>query len=372
MKNLIFKIFALLLIVSSCSKDEKSPASSFTEEYRFFVKGQINGLPFEYNAGEDDYFLATDYFIEDSVVIMEGRLYRESDPGRNAITIRLRGKKGAAYANTFVVEDNIAASPYPFRDVTGYRTQTGKYLISFYGEVTTGSMSYYWSFPDNTSSTDPSIEKTIEVDENDPYPVTLYTSKASGCNSEVTHYVNLEGDCDATFEMELPVVGSVIKTEVISRIGTIAEVDWLLDGTPVTPLLGEIDLATVPGAEVLSCIVKFEDGCTKRIDRNLAVTVQNACVTDFWYTKEKPTMYDPHQYSTVEIEYLDENGKKFTSHYSRVEGDFKITSASEFRENEEGQKTVRFFMETDVILKNTDGSTIELKNGFGSFAVAHP
>lgn len=360
------------MLIVSCSKDDKSPPTSFTEEYRFFVKGQVNGLPFEYNAGEDDYFLATDYFVEDSVVVMEGRLYRESDPERNAITIRLRGKKGAAYVNPFVVEENIRAAAYPFRDVTGYRTQIGKYLISFYGEASTGSMTYNWSFPDSSGSTAPNVEKTVEIDEYSTYPVTLYTSKTAGCNSEVTHYVNLEGDCDATFRMELPLVGSVIKTEVISRIGTVEEVDWLLDGTPVTPLLGEIDLATVPGAEVLSCIVKFEDGCTKRIDRNLAVTVQNACVTDFWYTKEKPTMYDPHQYSTVEIEYLDENGKKFTSHYSRVEGDFRITNVSEFQENENGDKTVRFFMETDVILKNNDGSTIELKNGFGSFAVAHP
>ncbi|MDZ7848146.1 MAG: hypothetical protein U5L96_16110 [Owenweeksia sp.] len=78
------------------------------------------------------------------------------------------------------------------------------------------------------------------------------------------------------------------------------------------------------------------------------------------------------QLATVQLTYYDESGKAYSSHYNDVVGSFKIVSTTPYNENEAGQPTTRFFFETEAVLKSSDGSTLELKDTFGSFAVAHP
>ncbi len=371
MKKLFIYIFAISLLTFSCSPD-KEVSSSYAEDFRFFLKGQVNGLPFEYNAGEDDYFLETNYYREDSVVVMEGRLSRLGMAEQNAVVIRIRSKAAEIPGSTFNASQNIEPKDYAFRDVTGYRAQTGKYMLSLFGDSTflANTNLYYW-LVDGVPTSGHEIQKTF--DRNTPnFNVALRTIISGDCESEVRHFINLQEDCDATFKMYVTAPDKVM-VKTVARVGTISDVQWFLDSVEVVPsFLGEIDRSLVPNAKMLTCSIYFDDGCVRRIDRSLNSTLQSPCITDFWYQKQKPTILDPKQYSTVELEYYDANGKMFTSHYTDVVGDFRITSASPFQQNGDGNQTMRFFMEADVILKNVDGSTVELKNGFGSFAVAHP
>ncbi len=372
MKKLFIYIFAISLLAASCNPEKDKVSSNYAEDYRFFLKGQLNGLPFEYNAGEDGYFLETDYYREDSVVVMEGRLSRLGMADKNSVVIRIRSKAAEAPGSDFVASDNIEAKDYAFRDVTGYRAQTGKYTINLYGDSTflANTDLDYWIINGATAS---GYEVQRTFDRNTPnFNVALRTIISGDCESEVRHFINLQQDCDATFKMYVT-SPYMLKVQTVARVGTIGDVQWFLDSVEVKPnFQGEIDRSLVPNATMLTCSIYFDDGCVRRIDRSLNATLQSPCITDFWYTKQKPTILDPNQYSTVELEYFDENGKKYTSYYTDVLGDFKITSASPFQQNEDGEQTMRFFMEADVILKNVDGSTVELKNGFGSFAVAHP
>ncbi len=372
MKKLFIYIFALSLVGLSCSP-EKEISSNYSEDYRFFLKGQINGLPLEFNAGEDDYFLETNYYREDSVVVMEGMLSRFGVADKNAVVIRIRSKAAEIPGSAFVASENIEPRDYAFRDVTGYRAQTGKYQLSLFGDSTflANTNDHYWIVNGLPPVKGYELQQTF--DRNTPnFNVALRTTISGDCESEVRHFINLQQDCDATFKMYVTAPDKVM-VKTVARVGTIGDVQWFLDSTEVKPnFLGEIDLSLVPNATMLTCSIYFDDGCVRRIDRSLNSTLQSPCITDFWYQKQKPTIHDPNQYSTVEIEYYDGNGKMYTSYYTDVVGDFAITSASPFQRNASGDKTMRFFMEADVILKNVDGSTVELKNGFGSFAVAHP
>ncbi len=372
MKKLLVYIIAPVFLTLSCNPEKDKVSNSYAEDYRFFIKGQANGLPFEYNAGEHDYYLETDYYTEDSVVVMEGRLSRLGQPDRNAMVIKIRSNSAVSQGAYFVANENIQAKEYAFRDVSGYRAQTGKFMLSLFGDSTflANTNSYRWSI-DGIPATGYEVQKTF--DKNTPnFNVSLQTTISGNCESEVRHYINLQEDCDATFKM-LVTGQDKVSVRPVARVGTISSVEWFLDSTKVEPSFqGEIDLSLVPNAKMLTCSIHFDDGCVRRVDRSISSGLQSPCITDFWYIKQKPTIHDPQQYSTVELEYYDENGKMFTSHYTDVVGDFTITSASPFESNADGEKTMRFFMEADVILKNVDGSTVELSNAFGSFAVAHP
>lgn len=372
MKQFLTYILFLSIVGVSCKKDNNTTDASYSEDYRFFVKGQVEGLPFEYNAGEEDYYMETDYYVEDSVVVMEGRLSKIDQPNKNAVVIKIRSKAAQATGSAFLAHENIMAKEYAFRDVSGFRAQTGKYMLSLYGDSAfLANTNYYTWIVDGQPTSGYELQKTF--DKNTPnLNVSLHTTISGDCDSEIRHIIDLQQDCDGTFKMYVNGQDKV-SVRAVARVGTISHVEWFLDSTSIEPSFqGEIDLNQVPGAEMLSCAIYFEDGCVRRVERSLSSRLQSPCITDFWYIKQKPTIHDPHQYATVELEYYDEQGKLYTSHYTDVVGDFKITSASPFQENSNGDKTMRFFMEADVILKNVDGSTVELKNGFGSFAVAHP
>lgn len=372
MKKVLIYVIAISVLGISCNP-EKDIDSNYAEDYRFFLKGQVNGLPFEYNAGEDGYFLETNYYREDSVVVMEGTLAKFGEADKNAVVIRIRSKAAEIPGSTFLANENIEPRDYAFRDVTGYRAQTGKFMLSLFGDSSflANTNHFYWIVNGIADTSGYELQKTF--DRNTPnFNVALRTTISGNCESEVRHFINLQEDCDATFKMYVTAADRVM-VKTIARVGSISDVQWFLDSTLVTPnFLGEIDLSLVPNASMLTCSIYFDDGCVRRIDRSLNSTLQSPCITDFWYQKQKPTIHDPNQYSTVELEYYDANGKMYTSHYTDVVGDFTITSASPFQLNANGDRTMRFFMEADVILKNVDGSTVELKNGFGSFAVAHP
>ncbi len=372
MKRILVHISLLCVILAACSK-EAGHTDQYVDNHRFFLKGEVNGEPFDIKAGEDDYFLETSYSRDNGIVIMEGTLARTTEPNRNAFSIKIRGAEVSSSQTQFLVDENIVEKNYAFRDKSGFNSQPEKYEISFFGDTTLANLEYTWTFPDGSYSNDQSPTRTVDINSYVDFPVSMQTSQNGGCQSLVTHYVNLADDCDGTFRMEIPSTGSMYKTEVKTWAGDIDRAEWFLDGNQVYPnFFNEIDINQVPGASVLSCDILFKDGCTKRIERDLSVTNYNPCVTDMWYSKNKPVIFNPNQYSTIEIEYYDSAGELYSSYYSNVEGEFKIVSTSPFQQNENGQSTIRFFMELDVMLKNDQGETLSLKNVFGTLAVAHP
>lgn len=357
----------------ACSKDNSRISSNgvYQDEYRFYATAKINGLPVEYNAGEDGYGLETDYTIEDSVVVMTGKLARENASLQSAIVLRIRGNEQVGNENDFIVGEALRPGLYAFRDNSGRSVIPGSYELQFLGDTNFSPLQYYWTFDDgsvSSSAAPPAIN--VAVDDYDPFMVTLKTNYY-GCESTVTHWVNIEKDCDATIEIS-NVTSYDFSVSATSRKGNILSVDWLLDGYEVEPSFSGKISAYLTGEHTLKAEIHFEEGCSKVVERTFDASSSTPCITDFWCEKKKATTIDHNQLGAVELEFYDENGKKFTSYYSGTDGDFKIVSLSPYRENEKGQKTTRFFFEANAILKNEDGTSVELTECFGSFAVSHP
>lgn len=370
------KIWMLALVVglaTACSKDSFDPSSStgYQDEYRFYTKAKINGLPIDFNAGEDAYGLETDYSIQDSVIIMTGKLSKENQPLKNAIVLKVRGSKEVVDESSFRVEQSLYPGLFAYRDLSGYITIAGSYDLKFLGDTSYSQLGYDWTFENgsNSSLRSPAPIR-VAVSEFDPFKVKLKTNYY-GCTSEVTHWINIQDNCDATMKIsEISNYG--FKVQAISRQGNILNVDWALDGQEVDPdFVGAIS-ANLYGTHTLRAEIFFEEGCTKVVERTFDSSNNTPCLTDFWYEKNKSTTYDSKQLGAVELEYYDENGKKFTTFYSGTDGDFEIVSLSPYLENEKGQQTTRFFFEANAILKNEDGTSVELTECFGSFAVSHP
>ncbi|AEV33367.1 hypothetical protein Oweho_2397 [Owenweeksia hongkongensis DSM 17368] len=374
MKGRIIWMLALIAgLATACSKDSSDLASGsgYQDEYRFYAKAKINGLPIDFNAGENGYGLETDYTLEDSVIIMTGKLAKENQPLKNTILLNIRGNKKVADESSFRVEQSLYPGLFSYRDLSGYITVAGSYDLKFLGDTSYSQLGYNWTFENggNSSLRSPAPIR-VSVSEFDPFKVTLKTDYY-GCISEVTHWVNIQNNCDATIKIsEISNYG--FKVKAISRQGNVLNVDWALDGQEVDPdFVGAIS-SSLYGTHTLRAEIYFEEGCSKVVERTFDAFNTTPCLTDFWYEKNKSTTYDSEQLGAVELEYYDENGKKFTTFYSGTNGDFEIVSLSPYLENEKGQQTTRFFFEANAILKSEDGTSVELTECFGSFAVAHP
>ncbi len=341
----------------------------YADDFRFYLNAELDGQPIEINAGENDYFLETNFGFSDSIVEMRGFLNQENNPQRRAFALVLRGGESLASASQFVAENELQAGPVAFRDATLFRAQAGFYNITFQPDSSLVGQNFQWQFEDGSVSTDFNPVKMLNVQDFQTYDATLILD--GNCDFEVLHQVNIEKDCDATFGVEI-LAGNIMKLTPNVRQGSVSATKWFLDGTAIN-LNANNEFALTPNLDSVkvACEFSFEKGCQKRVEKTFD-PLNAACLADFSYQKEKEKTYDPQQLATVVLNYWDENGKEFTSLYNSVEGDFKILSTQPYEMNDAGQMTTRIFFETDITLMSADGQVLELTNCVGSFAVAHP
>lgn len=367
-------LITLVLLVTECRKDEPGTHVNYSEDVVFFVKGSADGKPFEYKAGQNGYVMASDYHFNDSVVEMRGRLLPHGNLNRAGVEIRIRGEQHIGTLSDFDPAQNFESGALPLRDATGFRQETGKYIINLSCDTTQGQYaSHLWIFPDGTFSNAYSVEKKVDISNYPQYPVRLETSGAFSCQSEVYHEINLGGDCDAGFDVNM-LANFSVALSLKNIQGNIDRVDWYLNDNPVTPspIDNSIYLGNTGNPHHIRCEVTFTNSCVKVMERKLSANFAANCITDFHYQVQKEVVFDPQQLSTVEIIYYDDNGKKYTSYYPDAQGEFEVITLSPYMENDEGDPTMQVFFEADAILKSVDGSSIQMTNLSGSFALAYP
>lgn len=376
MKEILkYSFICFALALTACSKKQNGAGSNYSDDFKFYFNANINGSALEFKAGDDDYILNTSYSVEDSVLVMSGRLGATDSNFKNTVVFKLRGREALGSETDFNLEEGIHEGRVALTDASFNKKIPGEYDLRLLPNVVSSGISYFWTFEDGTTST--STNPSIQVSEENHavFKVSLSSDPLSGgCESKTVHTVNIESDCDATISLtKTHTLG--IKAEVQSRLGQVRSVKWYRGNTFVGDDLIIDSLAfDSDGNYKVSADITFYDGCTKRIEKDLSVLSGSIsfCDFDFAHTKTNVREYDPKQLGTIEMIYYDGTGKRFTSYYENNSGEFKIYSFRSFQRNELNQQTVRFLFEGDVTLKSEDGSSLAVTNAFGNFAVAHP
>ena len=376
MKNIgrYISLIVLVILVAECRKEEPGTHIDYSEDVVFYVTGSVDGKPVEFNAGRNDYVMASEYFFKDSVVEMRGSLLPHGNVPQSGFAIRVRGQQRIASLAAFNPAKNLDAGPMALRDATGFRKETGKYIVTLSCDSTQGQYaSHLWLFPDGTFSNAYTLEKLVDINDYPRYPVRLETSGNFSCQSEVYHEINLTGDCDAGFDVNM-LANFSVQVSLKNVQGNIDHVTWYLNDNPVSPsgTNNSIYLGNTGNPHHLRCEVAFTNGCVKVMERKLSANFAANCITDFHYQSQKEAVFDPQQLSTVEIIYYNENGKKFSSYYPDAQGQFELISFTPYLTNDNGDPTMQIHFKADAILKSADGSSVQLSNITGSFALAHP
>ncbi len=367
----LISIAFILGLFAGCSKEDGDPSSNFSENIRFYLIANVNGLPIEINAGEDNYYLATDYSFADSIVTMKGILSQSENRPQNTFEIKIRGGEASSDLSQFNAYNTLQNGYFPIRDASNVKKVPNQYVMTFFPDSGITSSNYSWDFPDGPDY-GPYITRIVDTTTHPRYKASL-TTTLGVCNSKTSKVINLYNECDAELYLDF-ISPLVAEASISAKSGLITEVKWFVNG--VESYSGEIATANFssPGAYEIMAEINFSGGCTQTITKNvnLTGTVTPLCDSRFHYTKQPRTEYDLLQKGTVELIYYDESGDKYTSHYSDTRGSFEMKALGVYNNNDNGQKTARFFFHANAILKNSSGSTIQLTDAFGNFAVAHP
>ncbi len=359
------------ILMSGCSK-EMAGDQHYSEQHRFFMKGNIDGIPFEHKAGEGNWYLETNYELEDSLLISSSSLASIEQPEQNSFYLIYRGKQRLGNESEFSLAANLQNGLYPFTDPSGYYINPNKKLISIVGDSLYGLDGYSFSLPDGSTVFSYPFSRVLDVTKDTLWPVSL-NSYYQLCSSTITHYIDPASDCYASFKVDF-LSNQEVELHVNRNSVAVEEVTWIVNGQTLSgkAASGQKAILSSSGIQSVEAQIRLADNCVHRVRREFPANATDMCLRDFRYSRHLHRDYDELQRGSFEMVYFDENGKRFSSRHKGVEGLFKLSSLTNNGLNEYEENTSRFFFECDVILKSDDGSSIPLNKVYGSLAIAHP
>jgi PKD repeat protein len=374
MRLKLIAIFTLLFTIGSCRKDLVPPDADGTPE--FGVTANMNGIPMKLEAGVDDYFLYT--YADTSlgeVWQAVGTLQKRDCINCNSyFTLRFRNDH-AGYSNgmstTFLSSGDIALA-----DWSGVY-EDSKSVVRFFADPNNQNgtvVSHFWNFGDGNTSTDPSPTHTFNmVGGNSVFSVMHITTLNGGCSGAQTNTVNAKSECPLDFEVY--VVGQTVYFSPLTLASGSYVYQWQFGDMQSSYISNPAHVFTAPGEyNVLLTVENTTLGCSSSISKKVIVG-QTGCHANFSYVVDEiivPTI-DLEQFGTVEIEYVNETGRRYMSSIMPQSAQCKLTKVEPYKPNHEGKATLKVTLETDCTLVSENfADTIHMQNAVFNFAIGLP
>jgi len=370
MKKVVL-FFTLFTALSACKDDDGLSQSTFTESPRFYINSTLDGLPLNLAAGEDGYQMYTSYQMEDSVLVMSGTLAADSPSFKKALLIKLRGSELIGPGDQPSPGTIFNSGALALKDPSGATVLPGHFDYHFFADTINGHIPLMWNAPFSSYYGDSCSLYGLDINEHQSFSIEMSSTGPLTCTPSVKHTIETGAECKAQIHV-LKSTSSELQVEVQERIGRINNVNWQIAGQNVgrgSSLVYSV-VGFQPGYRV-KAFVEFESGCTEVIEKVVLPGTPN-CDINIDYRMEGHRESNPHNLATVELVYFDETGKAYSSAYPNAQGAFTIESISDYLEVNASHNHQRFSFSGQAVLKSADGSSLQLNNIFGIFAVARP
>lgn len=386
-----FLLFGLLLL--QCKKTELPPPDAGTPV--FTLNFELDGAPVNFVAGEEDYFMFTDFqATPEDVLVFEGTLNKLScvDSCGPALKILIRDRQ-STNAGNFQVDSSFATTAYNYVDTTAVSSDT-TYIANFTSNFfdtnpAVTPMSYNWSFGDGTTSN--------EVNPSHVYPdpsdrqVFLEITASDGGVSQIDKPISFfqtGSNCEIDF-----MIGQA-QWPVVSVLGSITPLGtpfflWTLSNGQVDSLNTALDVSLQAAAiDPLQICLEAVDGqgCFSSRCKTIVLEDPNPSTATISYSEcnfQVETIEEINggggndlNLAQVTVIYTDENG---TNYSSDIEGQpstsfFQIAAVESFEQNDNGQNTIIATLSFSCTVFSETGSLppLEISNAMGTFGFAHP
>ena len=375
MKKAINLLLGLVLILGACSKETSLDQAEYSDNPLFYFSGSVNGLPININAGQDGYAMHTRYFLEDSVLHMESLLAADSPVFREAFRVDIHGGVLSNSISNTGYSASLVNGPIALADASGFPRRPNVYDYIFTSDSLNGNIPLQWTTPDSTYSGDSCSFLAVNALHRQDFKVEMRSAGPLSCTPLVAHIIQTQGDCKAEMHI-LKSTNSVLMAEARPRVGNIKSIQWSVNDQNVgTGLALSYDVIGFSPGYRLEAKILFESGCEEVIEK-VILAGSPQCDINLNYQKLAHRNYNPHNLATVTVSYFDASGKQYSSNYAYNTGHFSIEAIANYDEssvtNGNNKNHKRFSFSGDLVLKASDGSTVQLDNIFGILAVEHP
>lgn len=366
-------IAVALLSLYSCKKKELMVSK--TDEPDFYLKGAKNNADFLLIAGDNGYYMYTDFTRDDSnVTAYKGILSKGncSTPScYGALSLILRGTKQYNSDAIPDITQEIVLKEYRFglRDPKPLRRMRLSAEPSYFSKA--GTYTYEWSFGDGQNATGDAPEVLFA---HSTKSVSVCLNITGGDCSSHLCFDALTDKCSA--EINVIPQGNSIQLQGVYKgnSGAIKYVWIFEDGRRVA---GK-SLAWVPESGINQakvCLeITDENDCVSRICRTVVVHKDSVeCAPAFNYqTSILQPVFGMLQLQTAEIIYTDENGVTFSTALSPTPGVevLKILEIHDYKKSETGNPVKRLRISFTAVLTSATGAQIQFTQMEGYIGIA--
>ena len=380
-RNVTYQLLlALCLLVSSCVKDEPVEVVSGPD---FFLNGTKDGQSVSLYAGNAGVYMETSYFQDTAGLYgFAGHFVPSAESWEGTVGVVIYDNQHSSQGGPSNAVESIKSKPYSFfqKEAPIEREQ---YEVAFSSLPFGGTpVSYHWDFGDGETSSEANPVHLYLVDPSTQfYNVCLTVEMPGGCTSTLCNDVFLpNADCAIDFDWTNP-QGNFYNyvAEALPEDGNYGY-EWTFS-SGAKAYAEKVDYNyTIPvDLDEVCLTITGPDGCQATVCKNVVVTPGNVdCTVNFDYTAttiELPPIHQPDtdRFGTVEMTYQTPDGEIYSTEgiEQPATSRFEILEVEDYRNNADGQKTVRLSIVADAVLTN-GSKTITLNGIEGKIAVAYP
>jgi hypothetical protein len=362
------------LFLLSCDKDTPQVSSN---DVVFYVNGQMGENPISLKGGVDNNFMHTNYEsdsanINSCVGMMAGSDCEMDDPCENALTFKFRAN-GQSH-----VDSTLSPQQKTFRSISD--SSLAGYNVSFNSNIEPpgGNYKVEWTFSNGETSTSENPTVFFQTPVGTITACMTVTNLDSNTSVTTCNTISPTKSCYADFTYSFSSGGNVTVNAIENGV---APFTYLWDfGNGFMPLNQQPNL-NFSGQDTVSACLKIIDAvnCEAVMCKTLLVdssATSAFTVGNFSYTTSKQYSFNQHDYNEVVVEYVDENGDKYTSQLKEQPGwaNFEIVEMESYEQNRFGQNTKRLEFNCNVQLYNVNdvSQKMDFINATGFIGVAHP
>lgn len=382
-KIFLSSILVISLFFAQCKKVEVP--DPVIGEPIFTLSGLVEQDSLLINAGMADYFMFTSTAPDQNgVQEFVGHLKPENCPDCGpALKIRFRD---VAINSPQTVDINVALTigNYAFFNNIGteeieYFAQFNASYFSFTDAVPT---SYHWEFGDgNTSLLANPVHQYVDGSDR---AVRLEIGDDQGYVStyeKVISFDTAQVGCEVDFTIESVQNGFFARLEAMAAGTPPFSYTWSTGETQAT-IFHEVQADSFPFFHSICLDISDAMGCQTQRCRNVYYATPTGNIlgyntADFLVETQRDTtsQFDPLQFSTIIIEYTDDQGITYRSDLGTQQPGthfFEVLSIEDFMDNPDGLPTKKLQIQFSCLVFTNNGEVLELNNVRSVFAIAYP
>jgi hypothetical protein len=365
MKKSVHYVIVLSTLLVACKKRElpvvEEPGSPV-----FYVKAELDGVPLVLEAGVNNYFMKSSYYLnENNIYVCKAEL-KKDDCASNCglgLSILINDYKFSNSSNvTLNIDSAITPNVYPF---SAGSSAPLHYQGTFSPLNATTTTNYQWNFSDGAVINGMEVTKLFDMGKH--YSVSLLTKDARGCSASHTNVFEIGNSCQ-TYITASKLSSSTFLFMANIDNNSLYRYFWDFgDGNISQEVSPSHTYSSLKGNTIkLKLVDSKNDTCISTYQLPAIGNCEANYKSSFTLVPNTKAL------STSTILFTDQNGVVYSSNdlQQSAGNSFEVVSVENYKANEKGEQTKKVKIRFTCNVKNGT-STLRITNGEAVIALSY-